>query len=153
MPLSASGRVAGVRCNLLCLPSALLGHAWPAERVVVGLRVCQKLRTVLSQNAGSILMVKKANGGFTEDEDLVKDFGRALELKVALIWQGQMDSLQCLALLGTALVKLEMRDVQNGTRAEQLAEVLEKCRSLTHVDLRSNKLGHKGAGMLAGALG
>eukprot|EP00961_Rhodomonas_salina_P136029 1830621-Rhodomonas_salina.1 len=48
----------GAMC-LLRLPPSLFSLAWPAERGVLGMRVCRQLRSLLASHASGVLFVKR----------------------------------------------------------------------------------------------
>eukprot|EP00961_Rhodomonas_salina_P185406 2503259-Rhodomonas_salina.1 len=127
-------------CDLVLLPSALLGSMWPAERVVAGLRVCRHIRQRLAEHAGNILMVKRMETDVSEDA-LVKDFGRVSLLKVAVKWRRQPPRLICIGSLGFALAHLDLSLNQIGAvGAGRLSGMLEVCKALGHLDLSHNKI-------------
>eukprot|EP00961_Rhodomonas_salina_P030767 413778-Rhodomonas_salina.1 len=114
-------------CMLLLLLPTLLGHVWPAERVVIGLRVCKQLRRELMVHCSSIALAQR---GDTEVgvSGCLEDFRRLPE---------------------HVMVRLRWKE----NRAEKLAGVLGECKGLTHLDLSLNGIGDEGASLLAGVLG
>eukprot|EP00961_Rhodomonas_salina_P048379 649602-Rhodomonas_salina.1 len=151
------GRADAFRCSILRLPSSLLGRAWPAERVVLGLRACRQLHKELLEHAGNILLVTRADAEIRND-DLVQDFCRTSNLKVTLIWQRRLDSLICCAahaqMMRTSLVHLELTHNKIGEKeAGELASVLAECRALAHLDLNHTGIGAEEVRLLARSLG
>lgn len=114
-------------CTLLSLTPTVLGHVWPAEREVVGMRVCKQLRRDLIVHCSRIVLVGKAGATLVE-RCVSEDLCRLPEnLMVTLKWEGK-DSVTC------------------------LLDVVGESKGLAHLDLQSNGIGAEGAGMLAGAL-
>eukprot|EP00961_Rhodomonas_salina_P206174 2783114-Rhodomonas_salina.2 len=146
-------------CDLLNLPSGLVGKLWPAERVVAGLRVCRQLHQELSETAGNIVLVKGAKAADFSEDALVADFRRISHRDVALKWRatGRAAGLMCvasMASLGRAIVHLDLTANSMGVEgAGMLAGMLSECTALNHLDLCANQLGDKGAGRLAEVLG
>eukprot|EP00961_Rhodomonas_salina_P130439 1755994-Rhodomonas_salina.1 len=137
---SVVGRDAGARYSLMCLPSNLAGFVWPAERVVIGRRVCKRLRSELSLHAGRIVMVKRRSAEIS-DNDVTKDFTAESDfkrLKTALKWQGSTGGLMCAVKLCPVLVHLDLSGVGIGSvGAGRLATVLgiRKDKALVYFDL------------------
>lgn len=155
VPQSETSEGRGGEHALLCLPSALLGRLWPAERVVLGRRVCSQLRRELSEHAGQILLVKRdgADGSINFDA-LSADFRRVSHLSVALRWHGEPAGLVSAAVLGTALIRLDLSHVRmSADGAGWLAGLLVDWRGLTHLDMGCNLIGDEGAEKLARVLG
>eukprot|EP00961_Rhodomonas_salina_P261600 3535689-Rhodomonas_salina.1 len=155
----ASEGVTKRRCSLLGLPSSVLGRAFPAERVVLGLRVCKQLRKELLGHAGSALLVKRADAEI-HNIDLVEDLNRVSHLKLALRWAGEVHELASASSLRISLVHLELRhnfsSETPALAAEEvgtLAGVVGECKALVHLDLKQNRIGAEGARRLAGVLG
>ncbi len=73
-------------CGLLSLPSGLLESIWPAKRVVLGLRVCKKLREELHRHTSNVALVIKSDRETWYDERMVRDFGlfshRGIEISI-----------------------------------------------------------------------
>ena len=115
-------------CSLLLLDSSLLESIWPAQRVILGLRVCKKLREELHQHTSNVaLVIKWCDTGLVRDFSLLAH--RRLEVSI-------------------------QRNLKIGAvAAEVLATALRQCRTLAHLDLRGNSIGDEGAGRLAGVLG
>eukprot|EP00961_Rhodomonas_salina_P202767 2735488-Rhodomonas_salina.2 len=112
-------------CGLLFLLPAVVGHLWPPERVVVGLRVCKQLRRDLIAHCASIVLEKKP-GARLSDCSISTDLGRLPEtLMVTLMLTGRNE-------------------------VPKLAEVLMECKALVFLDLCGNQFGAEGAGRLAG---
>eukprot|EP00961_Rhodomonas_salina_P094463 1271169-Rhodomonas_salina.1 len=147
-------------CRLLRLPPALLGHVWPAERAVLGMRVCQQLQRDLMVHNNSIVLVQKkaaklSVGGCLED---FRRFPKhvMVRLRWRWSWERRNAAERLAGLLGEckALTHLDLNDNDIGKRgAGRLAGVLGKCKALTHLDLSRNLIRAEGAGRLAGVLG
>eukprot|EP00961_Rhodomonas_salina_P271944 3674735-Rhodomonas_salina.1 len=141
-------------CILLSLPPTVLGHLWPAQRVVVGLRVCTQLRRDLPLQCASILLVQKADTRLGDYCRFVEDFGRIpLNLMVTLKWRHREEVPRLVRVLGEckALAHLNFSQNKLGDEgARRLAGVLGECKMLAHLNLSQNKLGDEGAGRLAG---
>eukprot|EP00961_Rhodomonas_salina_P033981 457363-Rhodomonas_salina.1 len=114
---------AAEECTLLVLPPTVLGYVWPAERGIMGMRVCKQLRRDLIVHCGSVVLVQKA--GTTLSEHCVsEDFRRLPEdLMVTLKWKDQ--------------------DFETS-----LLRVLGECKRLAHLDLSYNNIDAEGAGIL-----
>eukprot|EP00961_Rhodomonas_salina_P092681 1247284-Rhodomonas_salina.1 len=142
--------------KLLLLLPTVLGHLWPAERVVVGLRVCKQLRRDLLVHCGSIHLVQKAEA-ILNDCRISEDFGRLPQnLMITLKWKDRNQGTLLLEVLEgcKALAHLDLSGNMLGDAgAGRLAGVLGECKGLAHLDLRQNMLGAEGAEKLAGALG
>eukprot|EP00961_Rhodomonas_salina_P158372 2131776-Rhodomonas_salina.1 len=113
-------------CRLLSLTPAVLGLVWPAERVVVGLRVCKELRRDLMVHCNGIVLAHGKGASLCE-RCLSEDFKRLPE-HLTVTFKGNE----------TIMFPLGM---------------LAKCKTLVHLDLRSNGgdgIGDEGAGRLAG---
>eukprot|EP00961_Rhodomonas_salina_P088457 1189466-Rhodomonas_salina.2 len=142
------------------LPFNLTGLVWPAERVVIGRRVCKRLRSVLSSHADIMAMVKRPSAKICDDH-IEKDFTRTSEskqLKVALRWQGPIAGLMGAVRFCPMLVKLDLSSITvciGESGAGELAEALRNrgCMSLAHLDLSNNRIGAAGAAKLAEVLG
>eukprot|EP00961_Rhodomonas_salina_P243307 3287774-Rhodomonas_salina.1 len=73
--------------RLLLLLPTLLGHLWPGERVVIGLRVCKQLRRDLLVHCGSVILVPKEEA-ILSCCCILEDFGRLpATLMVTLKWK------------------------------------------------------------------
>lgn len=116
-------------CRLLSLPPALMGLVWPAERGVVGMRVCKQLRRDLLVDCRSIVLTHKT-GAFLSKRCISKDFRR---------------------LPKCALVTMKLK--KGNWIKRLLLGALGECKTLAHLDLSSAKIGHAGARVLAGVLG
>eukprot|EP00961_Rhodomonas_salina_P042726 574608-Rhodomonas_salina.3 len=170
------GGVKTTSCALLWLPSALVGSFWPAERFVMGLRVCKHLRRELVLYGSNALLVKNnADAGDVKD-----DFRRISHLAVSLRWTGETESLNLASSqLGKGLKSLHVRrllpDAHSGLESlaqvvssvscdtfamlcpvltwEVLKQVAMNCTAMTSLDLNNNQIGGHGAEKLAGVVG
>eukprot|EP00961_Rhodomonas_salina_P261022 3527677-Rhodomonas_salina.1 len=115
----------GVEFRLLSLPPTVLGHLWPAERMVVGLRVCSQLRRDLITQCTNMVLVQKADA-VLNDSSVSEDFRR---------------------LPRNLMLTLKWKEKKN---AQRLARVLGDCKALAHLDMSGNQIGAEGAGRLAG---
>eukprot|EP00961_Rhodomonas_salina_P095685 1286996-Rhodomonas_salina.1 len=146
---------------LLLLPGSVLGHFWPAERGVVGLRVCKQLRRDLMAYSTSITLVLKAGPGAPLSEHRVRqDFQRLPEhIMVTLICRGKLQGASDRWLLGTlkeckGLAHLDLSDNGMGDEGvEMLAGALGDCKALVHLDLGGNRMGDEAVGRLLEVLG
>eukprot|EP00288_Rhodomonas_lens_P003666 CAMPEP_0177738300 /NCGR_PEP_ID=MMETSP0484_2-20121128/26378_1 /TAXON_ID=354590 /ORGANISM="Rhodomonas lens, Strain RHODO" /LENGTH=246 /DNA_ID=CAMNT_0019252205 /DNA_START=82 /DNA_END=818 /DNA_ORIENTATION=- len=91
-------------CALLGLPQPVLQKVWPAERVVMGLRVCHYLHQELCDN--NILLVE-TSGAELREEDVVQDFRRVSHCNVSVKSETLRAELICVS-LGEALVHLDL---------------------------------------------
>eukprot|EP00961_Rhodomonas_salina_P197987 2671482-Rhodomonas_salina.8 len=141
---------------LLSLPPALFKQLWPAERVVVGLRVCKQLRKDLMDNCASILLVQKV-GAKLSVRHISKDLRRLPKnLPVTLKWNQRNAVKWLVGSLGEcmALAHLDLGGNDIGREgASMLAGALMECTALAHLDLSGNDIGAEGAESLAGVLG
>eukprot|EP00961_Rhodomonas_salina_P282240 3813531-Rhodomonas_salina.3 len=135
--------------SLMLLPPAVLGYAWPAERMVAGLRVCKELRNGLMKHCRGIVLVQK-------------DGAKISHMLVTLRWKElkggrKLDTdMQGSRTVLTSLDLGTLRENAVAERAkgvESLATVLGLCKALAHLDLRKNDLGDLGARRVAGVLG
>eukprot|EP00961_Rhodomonas_salina_P120885 1627000-Rhodomonas_salina.1 len=121
------------RCTLLCMPASLVGRAWPAQRMLMGLSVCQQLRRELPEHADGVLLVTRElawhlDGGEKDEplvskDGLLKTFGRVSHLHVSLKWRGPFDTLIRAVSMSKLLVHLDftcqgIKDDGVGTLAE-----------------------------------
>ena len=120
-------------CSLLLLPSSLLESIWPAERVVLGLRVCKKLREELQRHSSNVALVIKSHPEIWCQTRLVRDF--------SLLSHSRLE------------VSIQRKLQIGAVAAEVLATALRSCRKLAHLELSCNEIGAEGAGAMAGVLG
>eukprot|EP00961_Rhodomonas_salina_P223421 3021150-Rhodomonas_salina.3 len=119
-------------CRLVSLPPVLLGHLWPAERGVVGLRVCKQLRRDLLCHCTSILLVAKADAMVCED---AIDVRKALNL-----------------LPPHLMVSLRWKNTSGFVDWDRI-EALGECKALAHLDLSCNRVCDEYVKRLAGGAG
>eukprot|EP00961_Rhodomonas_salina_P259304 3503695-Rhodomonas_salina.2 len=142
-------------CELLSLTPALLGHLWPAERGVVGLRVCKQLRRDLIVHSGSIVLVGNANA-MQCAPCVSADFRRLPQHILVMLTCKKSGAMLLLEVLNECKALAGLDFSENKIRAEEaraLAEMLRESKVLTHLDLGHNGIGAQGAGALAMALG
>lgn len=69
--------------GIFTLPWALVGQLWPADRVVLGRRVCRLLRHELLRHVPEVVLVPSACGSVSECQ-LIEDLVRVQESQVLL---------------------------------------------------------------------
>eukprot|EP00288_Rhodomonas_lens_P019679 CAMPEP_0177690486 /NCGR_PEP_ID=MMETSP0484_2-20121128/791_1 /TAXON_ID=354590 /ORGANISM="Rhodomonas lens, Strain RHODO" /LENGTH=175 /DNA_ID=CAMNT_0019201031 /DNA_START=33 /DNA_END=556 /DNA_ORIENTATION=- len=139
--------------RLLLLPPTVLGHVWPAERVVLGLRVCKQLRQDLLVHCGSIVLVQQKRGAELSVVGCTEDFRRLQQhMMVSLRWRERNGAAKLAGLLGNCngLVHLDLRRNEIGDEgASLLSAALGECKRLAHLNLKNNDIGPEGAGILS----
>eukprot|EP00961_Rhodomonas_salina_P271978 3675190-Rhodomonas_salina.1 len=146
-----------VQFRLLLLPPAVLGHLWPADRMVVGLRVCIQLRRDLLTQCTNMVLVQEADAVQSDSSSVLEDFRRLPQnLMLTLRWTEKKSAQRLARVLGDckALAHLDMSGNQIGAEgAGPLSRVLGGCTTLAHLSLIGNAIGVEGASRLAGVLG
>lgn len=156
----------GLKIPLAQLSGTLLAHLWPAERVVVGLRVCSWVREHLLKNAESVVLLagRITSPHDVQHEDLCGDLVRFqhrslkveirakfCELLVEIIFAG-MRNLN-LARWAGQIVFVDFGSCGiNSDGAQDLANILQQHRALKHLILSRNCIGDQGVAVLAAEL-
>lgn len=113
-------------CAFLLLPPVLLGHLWPAERGVLGLRVCKhwQLRKVLMDHSNSILLVQQVRAKLSKFcvSEAFRPFPESLRVTLT-------------------------------SRTRAWAQCVGGCKALAHLNLSEAGISAEGAGRLARMLG
>eukprot|EP00961_Rhodomonas_salina_P199217 2687255-Rhodomonas_salina.3 len=164
-------------CTLISLPPVLLGHVWPARRVVTGLRVCKQLRSALIVHSTSIVLVQRAGGRCVSEDfrrlpphlsvtltlrtwakrlaGVLGECGSLAHLDLSTAGISAAGAGRLARVLGQSRGLAHLNLCRNRIGAEgvgMLAGVLAECKELTHLDLSQNRIGSKGAGLLVGVL-
>eukprot|EP00286_Rhodomonas_abbreviata_P026085 CAMPEP_0181295844 /NCGR_PEP_ID=MMETSP1101-20121128/4368_1 /TAXON_ID=46948 /ORGANISM="Rhodomonas abbreviata, Strain Caron Lab Isolate" /LENGTH=394 /DNA_ID=CAMNT_0023400631 /DNA_START=138 /DNA_END=1318 /DNA_ORIENTATION=- len=126
-------------------PAGLLGHIWPAERVVIGLRVCRWLRRELVSSKTNILFLGPKKGAACNPEDIAKSVTLFSDSPLQFTWRRQprklITGLDLAFATGTCHCIARLDFSYNRMRAaglKELARVIGQCRTLTHLDLSGN---------------
>eukprot|EP00961_Rhodomonas_salina_P169105 2278535-Rhodomonas_salina.1 len=91
-----------VEVRLLSLPPVVLGHLWPADRVVVSLRVCKQLRRDLVTQCKRMVLAQKAEAVVSESS-ISEDCRRLpATLMVTLRWKEKKNVLSLAGRWGSA---------------------------------------------------
>lgn len=88
--------------DLLCLPWGTIGKLWPAERVVMGLRVCKVLRHELLEHVHQVTLIK-SKGTAASDLALAKDLARFGEQNAVTLTWGDGRNHSCSSVLQVAI--------------------------------------------------
>ena len=141
------------------LSTELIRQVWPAERVVIGLRVSKDIRKDLIVNETPLCAILKFKQHFnSHGAEIARDVERLSHMKIRIIAQAQNVSVlnQLWGALGKckALSFLSVSQNRMGDEgAARLAGALGACNALSHLDVSHNRMGAEGAGRLAEALG
>jgi len=140
---------------LLGLQLGLLEAVWPAERAVLGMRVCKQLHQQLSQ---CTVLLAYAGLQPPEEGTLTQDLARLGQARLSVLWAGDSCDMLLRALTksgcAAGLTSFTLhKDWRASPRNWQLAEALGCCEHLAHLDLANNKIGPEQVASLAGGLG
>eukprot|EP00961_Rhodomonas_salina_P163033 2195774-Rhodomonas_salina.1 len=157
--------------DLLCLPWGTIGKLWPAERVVMGLRVCKVLRHELLEHVHQVTLIK-SKGTAASDLALAKDLARFGEQNAVTLTWGDGRNHSCSSVLQVAiptscyacwatstaalsstfpaaLKSLHLKEVQESDIAS-LKDVLSESKNLTRIDLSESGVGDSMATLAQG---
>eukprot|EP00286_Rhodomonas_abbreviata_P003540 CAMPEP_0181347140 /NCGR_PEP_ID=MMETSP1101-20121128/33721_1 /TAXON_ID=46948 /ORGANISM="Rhodomonas abbreviata, Strain Caron Lab Isolate" /LENGTH=477 /DNA_ID=CAMNT_0023459337 /DNA_START=80 /DNA_END=1510 /DNA_ORIENTATION=+ len=146
--------------KLQLLPRALLGRVWPAERVVMGLRVCHWMHTKLAAHVEKVLLVGRDIP--VRPCSVIQTLSWFQSSKVLLEWNGfslclptNMDALAFG--IGAVIAGGEETGLAGGAIGEEgarkLAAVLGECKVLARLILSGHQIRAAGTRSLAGVLG
>lgn len=130
----------------------LIELIWPAERLLMGMRVCKSLRRALVECSAQVVL-QKAPDAHPDSEELAADFRRLKDAAIHILWKAQGRGTSNMLLSAISNVDLRRLELDNcvlgDSGAVMLADVLKRCCSLVHLNVAKNFIGSDGADHLA----
>jgi len=160
--------------NLLHLPWGILADLWPAERIVIGLRVCKHMRSDFAPQVGTVVLARSSACLEFEREDIWKTLMMFPGGRISLIWRRGKAELLLQTLFVPPLSSLPLFSSHTSNALDPrtnlttidlcgaggvqdegvltLTEFLRECTNLTTLNLSQCRISSRGAGTLAAVL-